>query len=130
MIRLYEPPDDFEAEVRIFSKAEGGRSTPAFNGIRWDFAYEGDDIKEVGIFIIWPDFMDENGDSLPTDKPLPIDKKLKARMTIVVDEMREKVHLERVKVGTKFFCHEGGKQVAMGEVTRITGLFVPREFRE
>jgi hypothetical protein len=39
--RLYQH-DDFEAIIRIFRPDEGGRQTPAFNGIRWDFAYVDD----------------------------------------------------------------------------------------
>ncbi|MES2981214.1 MAG: hypothetical protein V4727_02785 [Verrucomicrobiota bacterium] len=123
--RLYEVPDDFEAQIRIYTEAQGGRKTPPFNGIRWDFAYEGDDIQKVGIFMIWPDFYDINGDSLTKDEPLPLDQILMARMTIVVDEMRDQIHKQRVEVGTRFYCHEGGKRVAEGSVTRITGLHVP-----
>ena len=35
--RLYQH-DDFEATIRVYRCSEGGRRTPAFNGIRWDFA--------------------------------------------------------------------------------------------
>jgi hypothetical protein len=76
--------------------------------------------------MIWPDFVDENGDSLPIDEPLPIGVNLVARMTIVVDEMRAKEHRKRLKVGSTFYCHEGNRRVAFGEVTKITGLFNER----
>jgi len=125
--KLYKVPDDFEALIRIFRHDEGGRSINAFNGIRWDFAYEGDNIDETGIYMIWPDFFDENGNSLPTDQPLPVDKELPARMTIVMDEMREKIHAHRIKKGLRFFCHEGGKRVAEGQVTKITSLHASRD---
>lgn len=120
--RLYDVPDDFEARIRILRKDEGGRSVDAYNGIRWDFAYEGDDIEKTGIYMIWPDFHDENGNSLPTDQPLPVDCELLARMTIVTDDMREKIHRDRIEAGVRFFCHEGGKRVAVGQVTKLTGL--------
>ena len=128
--RLYEVPDDFEAQIRIFTEAQGGRKTAPFNGIRWDFAYEGEDIQKDGIFMIWPDFHDINHDSLPKDRPLPLDDILLARMTIVSDEMRDEIHQRRIQVGTRFYCHEGGKRVAEGSVISITGLHVPRQYRK
>jgi len=124
--RLYKQPDDFEAIVKIFSTDEGGRLTPPFNGIRWDFAYAGDDVPTSGLYMIWPDFVDEAGDSLSTDQALPIGVPLQARMTIVVDEMRLKLHRERLSVGAQFYCHEGSKRVASGTVTKVTGLFAER----
>lgn len=76
--------------------------------------------------MIWPDFMDEEGKSMPTDKPLPIGVNMTARMTILVDEMRAEVHRKRLTVGSTFYCHEGPNRVAFGEVTKITGLFDER----
>jgi hypothetical protein len=121
MHRLYVVPDDFEAVIRIFSEAEGGRTTPPFNGIRWDFAYASDGVVNQ-IYMIWPDFFALSGDSLPTDAPLPIGVDLSARMTIVVDEMRDQLHRARIEPGVEFYCHEGSKRVAIGWVTRVTGL--------
>lgn len=125
MKRLYEVPDDFEAIIRVFSPAEGGRRTPACNGIRWDFAYAVDEAPGE-LYMIWPDFVDDAGDSLSAETALPTDIELKARMTVLVDDMREKVHRLRVRTGVEFFCHEGGKRVAKGRVTRVTGLFADR----
>jgi hypothetical protein len=117
-------PHDFEAAVRIFSLEEGGRKSPAFNHIRWDFVYA--DGAPGELYMIWPDFVDRNGKSLPADKPLPLDVELSARMTVVVEEMRAKVHRARINVGTRFFCCDGPRRVAEGRVTKITGLFDPR----
>jgi translation elongation factor EF-Tu-like GTPase len=122
--RLY-PTDDFEAVIRIYSAAEGGRRSPAFNGIRWDFAYAEQESPET-LYMVWPDFLDEAGNSLPGDVPLPVGQGLPARMTIVVDELRDRVHRSRIASGVRFFCHEGGKRVAEGVVTRITGLLETR----
>lgn len=126
MTRLHRTRDDFEAEIRIFRNNEGGRRLPPFNGIRWDFAYAGDDIQETGLFMIHPDFMDDDGDSFPTDRPLQVDCTLRARMIVVSDEMREKVHRKRIAEGVRFYCHEGSRRVAEGIVTKITGLNHPR----
>jgi translation elongation factor EF-Tu-like GTPase len=122
--RLYSGQDDFEARIRVFTAAEGGRKTPVFNGIRWDFAYL-DDPDVNCLYCIYPDFYAENGDSL-SDEPIPIDVELPARMYILRDDMRCSVHRSRLAVGTEFYCQEGGTRVAHGIVTRITGLFVER----
>ncbi len=124
--RIYEDPDDFEASIRIYREDEGGRVTPPYNGVRWDFAYEGDNIYKTGIYMIWPDFIDEHGDSLPSDAPLPIDQELSARMIIAVDKMREELHRSRISEGVRFFCHEGPRCVAEGVVTKVTGLHKAR----
>lgn len=121
MHRLYKVPDDFEAIIRIFPEDEGGRKAPPFNGIRWDFSYASDEVSD-GLYMIWPDFFSSSGDSLPTDSPLPIGIELSARMTVLIDEMREQVHRARIVTGLEFYCHEGSKRVAFGRVTRITGL--------
>lgn len=121
MHRLYPIADDFEATIRILKESEGGRRTSPFNGIRWDFSYASDNSSDQ-LYMIWPDFYGPDGDSLPTDSPLPLGVDLSARMTVVVDEMREQIHRERIKPGVEFYCHEGPKKVAVGRVTRITGL--------
>ena len=122
--RLY-PTDDFEADIRIYSAAEGGRRSPAFNGIRWDFAYA-DQQPGNTLYMIWPDFIGADGTSRSDQAPLPVGEPLSARMMIVVDEMREQIHRGRLAPGVRFYCHEGGKRVAEGVVTRVTGLFEPR----
>lgn len=123
--RLY-PTDDFEAVIRIYIAAEGGRHPPFFNGIRWDFAYADQRTPDT-LFMIYPDFLDDSGNSWSTEEPLPIGRELPARMMIVVDEMRAQVHRARIAPGVRFYCHEGGKRVAEGVVTRVTSLFKQRE---
>lgn len=126
MHRLYRVPDDFEATIRILTEAQGGRKSPPYNGIRWDLAYADEGVAEH-LYMIWPDFCDAEGNSLPTDRPLPVGVELRARMTVVVDEMREQTHRGRIQPGVEFYCHEGNKRVAVGRVTRITGLHAPRD---
>lgn len=119
MKRLYEHRDDFEAKIIVLSEADGGRATAPFNGIRWDFLYEGEEPTE-SLYMIWPEFIDEFGDAIPKD--IPLTGTLKARMHILNRELAESVHRNRIKVGTIFFSMEGPKKVARGVVTRITGL--------
>jgi translation elongation factor EF-Tu-like GTPase len=122
--RLY-PYDDFEATIRVYTTAEGGRRTSAFNGIRWDFAYAAGPPADT-LYMIWPDFFAAGGRSLPTDQPVPVGVELSARMAVVMDEMRAEVHRGRIAPGVRFFCHEGGRRVAEGVVTRVTGLHEAR----
>ena len=119
--RLY-PIDDFEAVIRIYTAAEGGRRSPVFNGIRWDFAYA-EQQPPGTLYMISPDCTNNSGNSRSQDAPLPVGIELPARMMIVVDETRDQVHRVRISPGVRFFCHEGGKRVAEGVVTRVTGLF-------
>ena len=113
---------DFEAKIKIYTKEQGGRDTPAFNGIRWDFAYADEDMLNQ-LYMIHPDFYDEKENSISKEIPLPTNKELSARMLIIASDMKEKVHRKHISIGTKFFCHEGGKRVAEGHITKITGLF-------
>ncbi len=119
-------PHDFEATIRIFMAKEGGRRTAAFNGIRWDFAYADDGPNPPMLYMIWPEFLASDGEPFADGIPLPKDEELVARMRILSDELRVEVHRQRIAVGVRFYCHEGGTRVAQGVVTRITGLFVTR----
>jgi len=121
MDRLYAVQDDFEATIRILTAAEGGRRSAPFNGIRWDFGYASDGSTDQ-LYMIWPDFRLPSGESFPTDVPLPVGTDLPARMTVVADDMREHCHRARIRPGVEFYCHEGQRRVAVGRVTRITGL--------
>jgi len=119
MKRLYEQSEDFEAEITVLSERDGGRKTPPFNGIHWDFLYDGDR-PEDDLFVIWPEFIDTNGDAIPRD--LPLVGTLRARMYIVNRELAASVHSGRIQVGVNFFAMEGPHKVAKGVVTRVTGL--------
>ena len=71
--------------------------------------------------MVYPDFLDDHGDSLPGDIPLPVGAELPAAMFILDPSMRP-YHRDRLHEGTPFYCHEGGRRVASGRVTRITNL--------
>ena len=118
-------PNDFEAAIRIFREDEGGRKTSPFNGIRWDLNYA-EEMPAVGLYMVWPIFFGDDGQPLAADLALPVDRPLRARMYIVIDEIRAQTHRSRIKIGTRFFCCEGPRRVAEGEVTRITGLHLER----
>ncbi|MBT9394670.1 hypothetical protein KLP40_15975 [Hymenobacter sp. NST-14] len=112
--RLYPDfPRDFEARVRILRPEESGRQRPPYNGIRWDFSYA-PVTSGVLHMMLYPDFFDPiTGDSW-REMPLPVDKWLPARVSVVSEQMR---------VGTSLYYCEGSRIVAEGTVTRIIGLF-------
>jgi hypothetical protein len=120
MKRLYQnhDPEDFQAKIRFLTIEEGGRRKYA-NGSRFDFQYSED---SKNIYMIHPDFFDNNGNSFSVDTFLPLNEWFDARMYIVVAEMREQVHRERIKVGTKFYCCDGSQHIAEGIVTEIIGI--------
>lgn len=109
---------DFEAEITIFTSEQGGRTSPTYNGIRWDFRYHGDNVSE-GIYMIHPSFLDPNGCPVPKNQPLA--GTLTAQMSIIISEMADD-HRHRILVGTKFYCHEGRREVAIGKVTKLLAL--------
>jgi len=39
-------PPDFRVRYRFYSEEEGGRKNPVFQGLRCDFSYDGDSIRE------------------------------------------------------------------------------------
>lgn len=114
-------PQDFDIKYRFYTEEEGGRKTLPFQGYRCDFAYAGDDISKTGIYMIHPEFEDEEGNVI-----LEQDKSVKrtgtARMWILMPEMREQIHRNRIKVGTKGYFMEGSKRVGEIEVIRVVGL--------
>ena len=90
-----------------------------FNGIRCDFCYAEDD-PQNGIWMIYPDFHDANGESIPENQQLPVDISILARMFVLSDQLRKEVHRPKVKVGGRFYCHEGQRRIAEGIITSIT----------
>lgn len=113
-------PHDFEVEYRILTESEGGRKTLPFQGIRWDFWYDYLGKHDNQLFMIWPEFLDVNGQIITqTDNPVPISGK--AKMWIINDGLR-KYHQDKIKVGMQANGHEGGVVVAKYVVSKIVGL--------
>src|SRR2546425_515358 len=114
-------PPDFEVSYRFYTHAEGGRhSGPPFQHYRCDWSYEGDDISRTGIYMIFPEFVSEEGGIVPEGIPVPVSGR--ATMWIVSHEMRLRVHRVRLKDGVEGFFMEGQLRVAEAVVTRILGL--------
>ena len=92
------PHTDFESEVYVLSKDEGGRHTPFFKGYRPQFYFRTTDVTGTielpeGVEMVMP------GDNVTIDVEL--------------------IHPIAVEQGTTFSIREGGRTVGSGMVTEI-----------
>ena len=87
------------------------------NGIRTDFRYV-EEADQVMQYMIWPDFFDVSGDSLPSDQPLNFGVPLNARMLILSRDFVA-FHMTRLRPGTRFYCMAGRQIVGDGVVTEV-----------
>ena len=92
------PHSEFEAEVYVLSKEEGGRHTPFFSNYRPQFYFRTTDV--TGVI------------ELPagTEMVMPGDN-----TTMIV----KLIHPIAVELGTKFSIREGGRTVGSGSVTEL-----------
>jgi hypothetical protein len=111
---------DFEAEVRILTPEAVGDKRPVvlFQGCRHDIHL--DDQPSEGNWMIWPRFIDDTGELLPGDVPIPAISK--AHFYIINEELRRTVHREWLHVGTRFHIRAGGRPLAACRITKILGL--------
>ena len=82
--------------------------------------YEGDDPLKDGISMIHPEFLDEGGQPLGENFPVPLEGK--AAMWILVPEMRASVHSARAKLGTRGHFMEGHRKIGDVKIDAIVGL--------
>ena len=93
-----QPHDEFEAEVYVLTKEEGGRHTPFFSNYRPQFYFRTTDV--TGIIELMPG----------VEMVMPGDN---TRMVVKL------IHPIAVEKGTKFSIREGGRTVGAGSVTEI-----------
>lgn len=112
-------PAGFEVRYRFLTPEEGGRRTGQLHqGYRCDWAY--DDISETGLYMIYPQFLAEDGSVFPEGRPVPVSGI--ATMWILSHEMRVQVHRQRIRPGVKGYMMEGPRRIAGAIVTRVVGL--------
>jgi len=112
---------DFRVKYRFLSADEGGRkSRPPFQGIRCDFAYEDFGKGDDNVYMIWPEFEDEQGRVI-IENDMPVTETGTARLWILSDDLR-KFHKTKIKVGLRAFMMEGAHRTAEYEVIEVVDL--------
>ncbi|MPR33763.1 hypothetical protein [Salmonirosea aquatica] len=112
---------DFTVAYRFYTPEEGGRWNPVYQGYRSDFDYDQEIPENKGIYMIWPEFEDEDGFVI-TESETPVLAKGTARMWIISAHTKP-LHQKYVKVGTKGYFMEGNKRVAECKIIKIGSLF-------
>jgi len=108
---------DFEAEITVLPPDPTTRLPPAYNGIRWGFAFAEDVSARVStVADIWPVFLDRQGGPLASD--IPLQGTLKAFMHMVTMNW-DHAYASRIRVGAGFMMMEGARVVATGVVTAV-----------
>ncbi|MGB5971517.1 MAG: hypothetical protein WBG70_24645 [Spirulinaceae cyanobacterium] len=110
---------DFQVKYHLYSENQGGRKV-TYQHLRCDFAYKDDDIKQTGIYMIHPEFLDDMGNPLGKNIPVPLNGR--ASMRILSCEMREKIHKNRIKIGIRGYFMEGSRPIGEVVVDEILGL--------
>lgn len=110
---------DFVVSYRLYAPSEGGRKV-TFQHLRCDFLYEGDDPLKDGIFMVYPEFLGEDGEPVTEGIAVPLEGK--ASMWVLSPEMRASVHRLRAKVGVQGHFMEGARKVGDIRIEAIVGL--------
>ena len=111
---------DFIVEYEIDLCDEMKNAKP-HQGMRTDFLYHDDDPQVDGIYMIWPELLDENGQVIEDTTPGSAPLYGTANMWILSEEMRE-FHRKRIKVGTKGYWVRGSYRVANVTVIKLGEL--------
>ncbi len=111
---------DFVVEYEIDLCDEMKNAKP-HQGMRTDFLYDGDDPQLDGVYMIWPELLDENDQVIEDQTPGSAPHKGRANMWILSEEMRE-FHRKRIKVGTKGCWVRGSFKVANITVIELGAL--------
>lgn len=98
---------DFIVEYEIDLDDALKASEPS-QGMRVDFLYDGDDPKTDGVFMIWPEILDDNGEVILDTSSSKFPKKGSANMWVLNREMME-YHQNRLEIGTKGSWWRGGR---------------------
>ncbi|KXX69402.1 hypothetical protein [Flammeovirga sp. SJP92] len=106
---------DFKVKYELLNPEQGGRVSPAFQGIKWDFGYQHEAIKSNQLFMIYPEFEDGDGNILSNEKPIPPTGI--ARM-FIFRKSKINFHKEKIHVGIKGTFNEG-KPIGKCEVIEI-----------
>lgn len=109
---------DFTVRYRYLGPAEGIRPPSLQQYTRLEFLYDGDDPQRDGCWIIWPEFLDQDGKPLPKG---PVPNEGTAHMFILNADLRP-MHRDRIRVGTKGYMVYGTIKASGCEVIEILAL--------
>ncbi|QKG54567.1 hypothetical protein GKZ67_00070 [Hymenobacter sp. BRD67] len=107
---------DFRVTYRLFTAEEGGRNTPAYQGIRWDIRYAEEDRPHT--WMVYPEFIDPDGFPIPNGPFAPIGR---ANMFVLNPDLRS-VHRQLICPGTRGYFMEGSRRMGVWEVAEVLGL--------
>ncbi len=105
--------------MRVLTREEGGRSSPARQGLYRPDIHVDDDPSD-SLWMIWPRFLSESGDELPQDAVVPL--VCRAHFYIANPDLRRTVHRQWLREGAKFHLSEGHHRTAACSVTKILSL--------
>ena len=114
----FNRPADFRVRYRFYTVEEGGRWQLPFQGIRLNFWYESQFHPKKQLFMIWPEFEDQDGLVIVEGEVLPAGT---ARMWIINPDWRA-YHQEKIQTGTQGYFLKGNRPVAVCEVIELLGL--------
>lgn len=104
---------DFQVAYRLFSFSEGGRYTPAYQGIRWDSRLA--DETQPHNWMVYPEFIDADGFIIPNGPVAPVGR---ANMFPLHTTLRTK-YQQLVQLGTRGYFVEGSQRMGVWEVLEV-----------
>ena len=113
--------EDFKVRYNFIKKENGELYQRPFQGMRCDFGYEEDDIAQTGIYMIWPEFENIQGEVI-VDPDEVISLSGIARMWIVNQELKINLHIHKLKIGKKGYFIRGSMKIAEAEIVEIAGM--------
>ena len=114
----YELKTGGDPDFMVRYEINDGRGE-VLQGIRWDFKYATETFVPDSVWMIWPQFLDNDDNPLPEGSSVP--RSGRASMWILDPELRGNIHQSRIKVGTRGYFMEG-KIVGDVVVGEILGL--------
>lgn len=108
---------DFRVTYRLFTEEEGGRKTPAYQHIRWDFCYE-DSAMPTGNLMVYPEFLDPDGKMIPNGPFAPVGQ---AAM-FCLSTSGQTSHHPYIRPGVRGYFVEGARRVGVCEVVEVLGF--------
>lgn len=111
-------PADFRIKYSWLLGEDGISYQLPFQHMRSDFSYDGDNVAETGVFMIWPEFQDSEG--CPIHGVIPLNGE--ASMWIMNRAKYELYHWDRLQVGLRGYLMMGARRLAHVRVIELIRL--------